>query len=44
VIPAIANAIFNAVGVRVTSLPISEEEILRKLKEMKEAPEAIDAE
>lgn len=33
VIPAIANAIYDAVGVRITSLPISAEDILRKLKE-----------
>lgn len=35
VIPAIANAIYNAVGVRITKLPISAEEILAKLKEQK---------
>ncbi|MBK7407928.1 MAG: molybdopterin-dependent oxidoreductase [Saprospirales bacterium] len=33
VIPAIANAIYDAVGVRVTSLPINEEELLIALKE-----------
>lgn len=32
VIPAIANAIFNATGVRITQLPINPEEILRQLK------------
>lgn len=32
VIPAIANAIFDAVGVRVTSLPINSEEVLNQLK------------
>jgi len=32
VIPAIANAIFDAVGVRITKLPISAEDILKKLK------------
>lgn len=32
VIPAIANAIYDAVGVRVTSLPINEEELLNALK------------
>ncbi|TNE53497.1 MAG: 2Fe-2S iron-sulfur cluster binding domain-containing protein [Bacteroidetes bacterium] len=37
VIPAIANAIFNAVGVRITKLPISEEEVLRLLKEKRTA-------
>lgn len=33
VIPAIANAIYDAVGVRITSLPISAEEILNKMKQ-----------
>ena len=33
VIPAIANAVFNAVGVRITRLPIQAEEILAKMKE-----------
>ncbi|MBI2259403.1 MAG: molybdopterin-dependent oxidoreductase [Flavobacteriia bacterium] len=32
VIPAIANAIFDAVGVRITSLPINSEEVLKELK------------
>lgn len=32
VIPAIANAIFDAVGIRITKLPISAEDILLKLK------------
>ncbi|MEI6436247.1 MAG: molybdopterin cofactor-binding domain-containing protein [Bacteroidota bacterium] len=35
VIPAIANAVFNAVGVRITKLPISAEDILAKMKEDK---------
>lgn len=35
VIPAIANAIYNAVGVRVTKLPITAEDVLKKLKEKK---------
>lgn len=35
VIPAIANAIYNAVGVRITHLPISAEDVLKKLKEEK---------
>lgn len=35
VIPAIANAIFNAVGVRITKLPITAEDILKKMKENK---------
>jgi CO/xanthine dehydrogenase Mo-binding subunit len=33
VLPAIANAIFDAVGVEMDSLPISPERILRALKE-----------
>ena len=33
VMPAIANAIYNAVGVRVKDLPITPEKILRGLKE-----------
>ena len=33
VIPAIANAIYDAVGVRVTSLPVNQEELLNALKE-----------
>jgi 4-hydroxybenzoyl-CoA reductase subunit alpha len=33
VIPAIANAIYDAVGVRVTSLPISPEHILQEIRE-----------
>jgi len=32
VIPAIANAVFNATGVRITKLPIDPEDILGKLK------------
>ncbi len=35
VIPAIANAVFNAVGVRITKLPISAEEVLRQMKVIK---------
>jgi xanthine dehydrogenase molybdenum-binding subunit len=31
-IPAITNAIYNAVGVRIDSLPVDQEEIVRKLK------------
>lgn len=33
VIPAIANAVFNAVGVRITKLPINAEDVLNQLKE-----------
>jgi 4-hydroxybenzoyl-CoA reductase subunit alpha len=32
VIPSIANAIYDAVGIRVTSLPISSEEVIKGLK------------
>jgi 4-hydroxybenzoyl-CoA reductase subunit alpha len=32
VTPAIANAIYNAVGVRIKDLPITPEKILRALK------------
>jgi CO/xanthine dehydrogenase Mo-binding subunit len=32
VLPAIANAVFDAVGVEIDSLPISPESILRALK------------
>lgn len=35
-IPAIANAIYDAVGIRITSLPIKPEEVLAKLKEKQE--------
>jgi CO/xanthine dehydrogenase Mo-binding subunit len=31
--PAIANAIFNAVGVRITSLPITPEKVLQALSD-----------
>jgi 4-hydroxybenzoyl-CoA reductase subunit alpha len=33
IIPSIANAIYDAVGVRITSLPITSEEVLKALKE-----------
>ncbi len=33
-IPAIANAIYDAVGIRITSLPIKPEDVLAKLKEI----------
>lgn len=32
VIPAISNAIFNAVGIRITKLPISAEDVLQKIQ------------
>ena len=32
VLPAVANAIFNAIGVRIDTLPITPEKILRALK------------
>jgi 4-hydroxybenzoyl-CoA reductase alpha subunit len=32
VLPAIANAVFNAVGVRITKLPISAEDVLNQIK------------
>ncbi|MFQ5817211.1 MAG: molybdopterin cofactor-binding domain-containing protein [Terriglobia bacterium] len=35
VIPAVANAVYDAIGVRITSLPITPEKILRALKEKK---------
>ncbi len=34
VIPAIANAIFNAVGIRLNSLPITADKVLKALKEL----------
>jgi 4-hydroxybenzoyl-CoA reductase subunit alpha len=33
VIPAIANAVYDAVGVRITSLPINAEELLYAMRE-----------
>ncbi len=36
VIPAIGNAIYDAIGIRVTSLPINPEEILKALGEKEE--------
>lgn len=35
IIPAIANAIYKAVGVRITKLPISAEDVLKQMKEIK---------
>ncbi|MBV6477715.1 MAG: 4-hydroxybenzoyl-CoA reductase subunit alpha [Ignavibacteria bacterium] len=40
IIPAIANAIFDAVGVRITKLPITPEEILLKMKKVSLIKEA----
>ena len=37
VIPAIANAIYDAVGIRITKLPIKSEDVLRLMKESKNA-------
>ena len=36
--PAIANAIFDAVGIRIKELPITAEKVLKALKEKKSAP------
>ena len=44
--PAIANAIFDAVGVRIDEMPFTPEKILRALKEqgrVREAPARLDA-
>ncbi len=41
VIPAIANAIYDAVGVRVTSLPITSEVVLKALKEKTKSIEMV---
>ena len=38
--PAIANAVFDAVGVRITDLPITPEKVLAALQARKEAPGA----
>ncbi len=35
VIPAVANAIYDAIGVRITSLPITSEEVLKAINEKK---------
>jgi CO/xanthine dehydrogenase Mo-binding subunit len=32
VLPAVANAVFNAVGVRIDELPITPEKVLRGIK------------
>ena len=41
VIPAIANAVFNAVGVRITKLPITAEDILAGIKKNKTAENSL---
>jgi putative selenate reductase molybdopterin-binding subunit len=41
ILPAIANAIYDAVGVRITKLPIMPEDILRELKLKKKMPNEI---
>jgi len=40
VIPAVANAIYDAVGVRVTSLPINSEEVLKEINKKNKLAEA----
>jgi putative selenate reductase molybdopterin-binding subunit len=37
--PAIANAIYDAVGVRITSLPITAEKVRQALREQRTAGE-----
>jgi xanthine dehydrogenase molybdenum-binding subunit len=39
--PAIANAIYNAVGVRIKDMPITAEKILNALKKSKKTSEAL---
>jgi len=34
IIPAVANAVFDAVGARITKLPISPEDVLQKIKNL----------
>jgi xanthine dehydrogenase molybdenum-binding subunit len=36
--PAITNAIYNAIGVRLDRLPVDQEEVLRQLKEHSSQP------
>jgi len=36
--PAVANAIYDAVGVRITTLPITPEKVLAALREKKKRP------
>jgi CO/xanthine dehydrogenase Mo-binding subunit len=40
VLPAVANAVFNAVGVRINDLPITPEKVLRALKARAGSPAA----
>ena len=35
VIPAILNALYDAIGIRITTLPITPEKVLKALKEKK---------
>jgi 4-hydroxybenzoyl-CoA reductase subunit alpha len=42
VIPAISNAIFDAVGIRVTKLPIQPEDVLQKIQDSKIVPFSIE--
>jgi len=41
VAPAVANAIHDAVGVRIRDLPITAEKVLRGLEESKEKQDAV---
>ena len=40
VLPAVANAVFNAVGVRINDLPITPEKVLRAIKARGSSPAA----
>jgi 4-hydroxybenzoyl-CoA reductase subunit alpha len=40
-IPAITNAIYDAVGIRITSLPIKPEDVLNKIKELHNIKSAV---
>ncbi|KAA3652956.1 MAG: aldehyde oxidase [Bacteroidetes bacterium] len=41
IIPSLANAIYDAVGVRITSLPITSEEVLKAIKEKNKKNEPV---
>jgi 4-hydroxybenzoyl-CoA reductase subunit alpha len=41
-IPAVANAIYDAVGVRIHSLPITPEKILAALREKEKQPRGVN--